>query len=98
MRRRRTFDLEFKRTIVDLLESGKTAKELFEEYSIKPSTIFRWRREFESGKLSETVDFKSSTLSKEESELRALRKELRDVTMERDILKKAVSIFSKSDS
>jgi transposase len=34
----------------------------------------------------------------EEQELKALRKELRDVKMERDILKKAVSIFSKSDN
>jgi len=36
-------------------------------------------------------------LSNEELELRALRKELREVSLERDILKKAVSIFSKSD-
>jgi|TARA_B110000046_G_scaffold158746_1_gene170888 transposase len=34
----------------------------------------------------------------EEQELKALKKELRDVKMERDVLKKAVSIFSKSDN
>jgi transposase len=32
-----------------------------------------------------------------ESEVARLRKELRDAKMERDILKKAVSIFSRSD-
>ena len=40
---------------------------------------------------------KKKILSIEAQELKALKKELRDVTMERDILKKAVSIFSKSD-
>jgi len=56
--------------------------------------IRRWKREFEANSGNFT---KRKELSKEEKELRALRKELRDVTMERDILKKAVSIFSKSD-
>jgi len=36
-------------------------------------------------------------VSETEKELRDLNKKLRDVTMERDILKKAVSIFSKND-
>jgi len=56
--------------------------------------IRHWKREFEAN----SGDFtKRKELSKEEKELRALRNKLRDVTMERDILKKAVSIFSKSD-
>ncbi len=41
--------------------------------------------------------YKKRVLSAEEQELKALKKELRDVKEERDILKKAVSIFSKSD-
>jgi len=56
--------------------------------------IRRWRREYES----KSGDFtKKKELSQEEKELKALKKELREITMERDILKKAVSIFSKSD-
>ena len=56
--------------------------------------ISRWRREYKA-KLS---DFsKKRVQSIEEQELKALKKELRDVKEERDILKKAVSIFSKSD-
>ena len=56
--------------------------------------IRRWHREYEakSGDLS-----KKREVSQEELELKALKKELRNVRMERDILKKAVSIFSKSD-
>lgn len=56
--------------------------------------IRRWRREYESGSGGFT---KKTELSEQEKELRALRKELRDVTMEWDILKKAVSIFSRND-
>lgn len=56
--------------------------------------ISRWKREYESnsGNFS-----KKRELSAQEREFKALQKELRDVKMERDILKKAVSIFSKSD-
>ncbi len=39
----------------------------------------------------------NAQLSKEQMELKRLRKKLADVEMERDILKKAVSIFSVSD-
>ena len=80
--------------IVALLKSGIKPKELGEEYGLHPGMIRRWKREFtaKSGDF-----FKKKVLSLEAQELKALKKELRDVTIERDILKKAVSIFSKSD-
>ena len=54
-----------------------------------------WRREY----ISKSGDFtKKREVSLQKQELKSLKKELRNVTMERDILKKAVSIFSKSDS
>jgi transposase len=36
-------------------------------------------------------------MTDEQKEIARLKKELRDARLERDILKKAVSIFSKSD-
>jgi len=87
-------DNEFKVMIVALLKSGSKPKELGEEYGLNPGMIGRWRREF----TSRSGDFsKKKELSIEAQELKALKKELRNVTIERDILKKAVSIFSKSD-
>lgn len=85
---------EFKTMIVELLNSGRTLKEISDEYSLNDSMLSRWKREFtlKSGDFS-----KKKELSAEQEELKSLRKELRDVTLERDILKKAVSIFSKSD-
>ena len=87
-------DNEFKVMIVALLKSGSKPKELGEEYGLNPGMIGRWRREF----TSRSGDFsKKKELSIEAQELKSLKKELRNVTIERDILKKAVSIFSKSD-
>jgi transposase len=56
--------------------------------------IKRWKKEFNNGKLTnKSVAIKSP----EEQELIRLRKELADIKLERDILKKVVGIFSKSD-
>jgi transposase len=61
---------------------------------INDGIIRRWRREY----ASKSGDFsKKREISTEELELKTLKKELREVRLERDILKKAVSIFSKSD-
>ena len=91
---KRQYANEFKTMIVELLQSGMAAKELSEEYNINSGIIRRWKREFKA----KSGDFsKKRELSPEELELKSLKKELREVKMERDILKKAVSIFSKSD-
>jgi transposase len=88
------YDNEFKVMIVELLKSGSKTKQIGEEYGLNPSMINRWKREF----LAKSGDFsKKKALSLEAQELKVLKRELRDVTIERDILKKAVSIFSKSD-
>jgi transposase len=88
------YDNEFKVMIVELLTSGSKPKQLGEEYGLNPGMIGRWKRDF----TARSGDFsKKKVLSIEAQELKTLKKELRDVTIERDILKKAVSIFSKSD-
>ena len=92
---RRHFDNESKTTVVELLQSGNSVRELCEEYNLQDRMIRRWRREYDqkNGDLSNKREPTSS-----EIELRQLKKELRETKLERDILKKAVSIFSKSDS
>ena len=88
------YDNDFKVMIVELLKSGRTVKEISDEYSISDGMVRRWRREYEA----KSGDFsKKREVSIEEQELKLLKKELREVRLERDILKKAVSIFSKSD-
>ena len=88
------YEKNFKVMIVELLNSGRPIKEISEEYQLNDSMLRRWKREYSSN----SGDFsKKKELSEEEKELNLLRKQLKEVTLERDILKKAVSIFSKND-
>ena len=88
------YENDFKVMIVELLKSGNKVKELSIEYGLNDGMTKPWGREYESKSGYFT---KKREISREGQELEALKKELRDVKMERDILKKAVSIFSKSD-
>lgn len=92
---RRKYDQEFKLMIVELLQSGVPAKQIELEYQLSANMVRRWRRENELRKDNSIIAKKQ--LSADEKELKDLRKQLREVTLERDILKKAVGIFSKSD-
>ena len=92
---RTKYDNEFKVMIVELLKSGIKIQQVSDDYDLNANMIRRWKREY----ASKFGDFsKKRVLSAEEQELKTLKKELRNVTEERDILKKAVSIFSKSDN
>jgi transposase-like protein len=91
---RRKYTKEFKLEAIQLAESrGGNVSEVARNLGIGPNMLNRWIREYKSenqyafpglGKLKEP-----------DEELRKLRKELADTKMERDILKKALSIFSK---
>lgn len=89
---KKVYDIEFKKTIVSLYDSGKTANELCSEFNISISSVNRWRKEFSDSKTSS-----ESYIIEEKQRIKALEKELKDIKLERDILKKAVNIFAKSD-
>ena len=82
--------------IVDLLESGHTARKVSEDYGLYEGMIRRWKRESRQQKGIFSSKGKPS-LTPEERQIRELRKQLKETQLERDILKKAVSIFSKGD-
>ena len=89
---KKVYDPEFKKTIVSLYQSGKTVNELCSEFTISISSINRWRKEFETSKESKTHHKIEAS-----QRIKALEKELKEIRLERDILKKAVSIFSTND-
>uniref|UniRef100_UPI0037BE6593 transposase n=1 Tax=Flavobacterium macrobrachii TaxID=591204 RepID=UPI0037BE6593 len=92
-RQRRIYSLEFKLKAVELSNQRGSLINVANELNVSSDNIKRWKKEFNQGKLTgKTIPVKS----KEEEELIRLRKELADVKMERDILKKAVGIFSKN--
>ncbi|WP_321321762.1 transposase [Labilibaculum sp.] len=91
------YETDFKLMIVNLLKSGQSARQVSEDYGLNASMIRRWLRENLSAKESFTGKGNIS-LSPEQKEIAQLRAELKETKLERDILKKAVSIFSKSDN
>ena len=97
-RERRSYDKEFKLMAVELCHTGKSIKEVSEELGIRRELISRWRREFEQYREGSFSGHGNVNMTEEQKEISRLRKELKDAQMERDILKKAVSIFSKSDN
>ncbi len=86
---------EFKREAVRLLNAReKPANELAMELGIKRTLLYRWRDQLqEKGESA----FSGSGRPKNEqlSEVAKLRKELKEVKEERDILKKAAAYFAK---
>jgi transposase len=94
-RTRRKYTKEFKLEAVQLVESRGNAAEVARSLGISANILNRWVREY---KADEEYAFPGlGNLKEPEEELRRLRKELADTKMERDILKKALSIFSKQN-
>jgi transposase len=97
MRTRRKYDPEFKQMAVELSKHREDIKALAAELEIKPDLLYRWRREALHHQEASFPGQGNPKLTEEEKEIARLKKELREAQLERDILKKAVSIFSKSD-
>ena len=95
MKNQRKYDREFKRNAVKLYqESGKSLDEISHNLGIPSSTLFTWVNHFK--KNGEQSFPGSGTFTPSNVELFQLRRELNNVKQERDILKKAVAIFSKA--
>lgn len=94
---RKTFDPAFKLEVVQMSYQRSKIKELAHELGLRPELIYRWRSEYEQQGEKSFPGNGNPKLSEEEKEIARLKRELADAQMERDILKKAVGIFSKSD-
>lgn len=82
---------------VKLSKHRKDIRALAEELDITPDLLYRWRREALWPQGASFPGQGNPKQTEEEREIAKLKKELRETQLERDILKKAVSIFSKSD-
>lgn len=87
---RRTFTKEFKQEAVQMLLDGHSASSVSKNLGIgNTNLLYRWKAELvtEGGPVAETLD----------AEVRELREELQRTKRERDILKKALAIFSQQE-
>ena len=89
-RKRRNYTEDFKRDAVALVtEQGYKPSEAARSLGIGDNLIRRWKREFEGEASGAQLN------ADEREELKRLRKEVRILRMEREILKKASAYFAK---
>jgi transposase len=93
----RTYTREFKLEALRLLESsGKSGGQLERELGITPGLLLKWRARYQVlAQPGQGERLEASDLEAAKAEIRRLQRELAAVEEEREILKKAVNIFSR---
>ncbi|AGB40451.1 transposase [Halobacteroides halobius DSM 5150] len=82
---------EFKKKIVNLVNNGKKISDIINEYGIARSTVHKWKKDFNNSGSFKAKDNRTD----EEKELLKLRKEIKQLKMENDILKQAALILGQ---
>ncbi len=90
----RHFSREFKRDAVQLVtEKGMPVGKVARELDIHPNLLHIWRRRFLAQ--GDKAFVGKGRVTPERAGVKGLRRELEKVKEERDILKKALAVFSK---
>ena len=81
---------EFKiEAVKQVTERGYSVREVAERLGVTTHSLYEWRRKYGQGPAH------AARVDDQQAELRRLRAELKRVTEERDILKKATAYFAK---
>ena len=92
---RRGFSPEFKAGAIRLvLDEGKTVGAAARELDLTPSALGVWVRQARADR----TKGKTGLTTEEREELSTLRKDNRELRMERDILKKAAAFFARNQA
>jgi transposase len=95
-RQRTRFTKEFKLEAVRLLELGqKPASQLALELGIARNQLYKWQEQIKQAGTDRAFRGPGRKPLNEQSEVERLKRELKQVTEERDILKKAATYFAK---
>jgi transposase len=85
------YEEQFKKQIVALFNNGKSLADINREYDVAKSTVKTWVERYNTSKTFNIDDSRSE----EEKELIILRKRLKQLEMENDILKQAALILGR---
>ena len=89
MARNKSYDEDFKKMVVELYESHTvTGANITREYGIGISTLYKWVKQY--GKI-ETSEGEVTN----NKEIKKMKKEINDLRIENEILKKAIAIFTQ---
>jgi transposase len=85
---------EFRQQMIELVRSGRTPGELGREFECSAQTIRNWvhQANLDEGRRDDGLT------TAEREELRRLRREVKQLRMERDILKKAAAWFARESN
>lgn len=93
---RRQYSKQFKVDAVELvLRSEKSTKAIAEELGISVDLLYRWKYQYQAGK-NAAFPGSGNLKDAEVDQIRKLERELRSVKEEREILKKALAVFSRT--
>jgi transposase len=91
---RRKYDAAFKSEVIQMIAHGRSVPEIARSLGIGENIIYRWRQKALGA--ADPLPLSSGEVAQVSlSEHLALQKRLRELEMERDILKKAVGIFCR---
>ena len=82
------YDEGFKTEALQMVTAGRSAADVARSLGIGENLLYKWRAEQKSAYSPEDLG--------RDAEIEGLRKALRQVETERDILKKALAIFSRT--
>lgn len=91
----RKYSDEFKREVLAMAAEGKRSiAQIERELDITAGLIYKWQQRYRV----QADRLEPSEEGAEQAELRRLRRELAIVKQERDILKKAIQVFSRGEA
>jgi transposase len=88
---RKTYPPEYKRRLVELVRAGRSPEELAKEFEPAPNTIRKWATQAD---IDEGLRAEGLTTA-ERAELRQLRRNVKHLELEREILGKASAWFAR---
>lgn len=95
---RRNFSKEMKLEIVNqTMEPGCDLEAIADSYKVHVNTLYKWRREYLRYEGASFPGHGNKVMSAEEQEIARLKKQLKEAELEKEILKKALGIFSSPD-
>ncbi len=95
-RKKRFYTAEFKAGAAALvLKEGKTVAEVAKDLDLTPSSLGKW---VEQARADAGTSTRGTLTTEEKEELARLRKENRELRVEREILKKAAAFFAKENA
>ncbi|MDB6006478.1 MAG: transposase [Prosthecobacter sp.] len=105
-KKKRSFDEQFKRDAVALLEGGRKVAQLARDLNVSPWNLRDWKRCYGTGaavenqssaRSAELVNAGGSSAVAAAMELAAMRRELDVMRSQNDILKKALAIVAQQE-